>query len=168
MVVDVHRRRQREPDLLHGLAHPGRHLDGVGARLPLDGEHDAAGLVEPGGRLGVLHAVDHVAEVLQPHRPPVAPGHDERPELGGVLQLAGGLHGVGPVGAPEDAGGQVDVALVDRIAHLVDADLARRHGLGIELDPHGILLRAEHLHLRHPLHGGEPLADGHLPELVEL
>ena len=38
--------------------------------------------------LVVFHAVDDVAELLQPHRRAVAPGHDQRPVGGGVRSTA--------------------------------------------------------------------------------
>ena len=55
------------------------HLDGVGAGLALDGQDDGRPVVEPGGDLVVLDAVDDLAQILQAHRRAVAVGHDERP-----------------------------------------------------------------------------------------
>src|SRR5947199_381030 len=85
-------------------AHAGRHRDRVRARLPLDRQHDRPVAVEPGGALVVLHVVEHEAEVLQAHRGPVAEGHDQRPELLGVLQSPVRQYGVRPVRSPQNSG----------------------------------------------------------------
>ncbi len=62
--------------------------DGIGAGLALDGQQDAAVVVEPGGHLVVLDAVEDAAQVLQAHRRAVAVGDDDGPELRGVVELA--------------------------------------------------------------------------------
>ena len=49
-------RRQHLPDCVD-------HLDGVGAGLALNREHDAARAVVPGRDLVVLHAVEHAADL---------------------------------------------------------------------------------------------------------
>ena len=46
--------------------------------------------------------------------------------------------------------------------------LARGELLRVELDPHRVLLRAVHLHLRHAVDRGEPLGQERLGVLVEL
>ena len=108
--VQVDRGRQLLAELRAGaLEHAVHHLDGVGAGLPLDGQHDRALVVEPAGDLVVLHAVDDAAELLQAHRRAVAIGDDHRAVGRRVDELAGGLHGEGLVRAVQRAGGQVDV-----------------------------------------------------------
>src|SRR5204863_3263386 len=110
--------RQELPDFIH-------HLDGVGARLALYGEHDAALALEPGGKLVVLHAIDDAPEFLQAHWRAVAISDDHRAEGGRVLQLPARLHREYAVLAVERAGRQVDVRLRHRLLDLVDADAAR-------------------------------------------
>ncbi len=50
------------------------------------------------------------------------------------------LDGVGAIGAPQRAGGEIHVAVVHRVGDGIDADLARGECLRIELDAHGVLL----------------------------
>ena len=60
---------------------PGLHrvddLDGVGVGLPLDRQHDRAGVVEPTRDLVVFDAVDDVGDLAQPDRRAIAPGGDD-------------------------------------------------------------------------------------------
>lgn len=90
---DVHLRRGRQLllDLRQQAADILHHLDGVGAGLALDGQQDAAVVVEPGGYTVVLHAVVDTGELLQAHRRTIAIGHHDRPELGGAVELTGRL-----------------------------------------------------------------------------
>ena len=72
---------------------PVDHLHRVRAGLPLDGQDDAADVVEP--RYGLIHlnAVDDVPELFQPHRVAVFPGNDDGTVSGGIHQLTVRLHG---------------------------------------------------------------------------
>ena len=67
-------------------------------------------LFEPGGHLFVVNAIHHTAELLQPHRRAVAPGHDDRPVIGGLVQRAVGFDGEGLLVAVQAARRQVRVA----------------------------------------------------------
>ena len=142
--------RKQALDVVH-------HLDGVGAGLALNGQHHGVDPVVPGGHLVVLHAVDDLAQRLQPHRRAVAISDDERPVGGGVLELAVGLHDERLVRSEKSSGGQVDVGILDGVRHLIDADAARGQRLGIKLHPHRVFLRAIQLHLRHAGDHGDAL-----------
>ncbi len=141
---------------------------GVGARLALHGEHHRALVVEPGGGLVVLRRCR-----ARGRAPAAAPasrsvGHHQRAVVGGGGELPLRLDGEGALVAVERAGGQVDVGVADGGAHLVDADAARGQRVGVELDAHGVLLAAEHLHLRHAGHRRDALRHHRLRVLVEL
>ncbi len=145
--------------------------DGVGAGLALDGENDGAAvelvLVEPGGGLIVLHAVDDGAEFIQPHGRAVAIGHHHGPVLLGAEQLAAGLQREGALRSDDEPGRQVDVPVLQRGLDFVDADLARRQRVRVHLHVHGVFLRAQHLHLRHAGDHGDALRDARFGVLVE-
>ena len=59
----------------------------VGSGLPLNRQNEAACIVEPSDRFVVLDAIDHLPELLQPHRRAVLPGHDERTVRRGVRSV---------------------------------------------------------------------------------
>ena len=69
--------------------------------------------------------------------------------------------------ADDVAGRHVDVPVAQRRLDLVDADLARRQRVRIELRVHGVLLAAEHLHLRDAADLRDALRDARLRVLVE-
>ena len=194
-MIDQHQRQhQRELHLVHRIADPLRavvqhfhvdagrdlraelrqqladlvdHLDRVGAGLALDGEHDAALVVVPGGHAVVLHVVDGPPDVPDPHRRAVAVGHDHVVEGGGVLQLTVGHHRGGTVLVLQRAGGQIRVRPPQRLLDLVDADAPGREGLRVHLHPHRIGLRTEDLHLRHAAHHRDALRHQGLGVLVD-
>ena len=89
-----------------------------------------------------MHAVEHLAQLLQPHRIAVAIRDDHRAESRRVLKLAGRLHGERLVFAVEDAGRLVYVALCNRLLNLVNTETIGRQLVWIHLDAHGVLLRA--------------------------
>ena len=64
--------------------------------------------------------------------------------------------------------GRFTLPFCTAVGHLVDADAPGRELLRVELDPHRVLLRAVHLHLRHAVDGREPLRQERLGVLVEL
>ena len=64
-------------------------------------------------------------------------------------------------------GRQVDVALLHRGRHLVDADPAAGQEARVDLHAHRVLLRAEDLHLRHAADHRDPLGDERLGVLVD-
>ena len=166
--LDAHRCRELRLHLRDGLLDRGRDGDGVRARLALNGEHDRARAVEPARHLAVLHAIDHLTDVLQAHRRAVAVGdHHGRERLGGQ-ELAVRIDDVGLVRAPEGARGQVHVAAGDGADDLVDADLPQCERLRIELDAHRVLLRAVDLHLRDARHHRDALREERLAEFIEL
>ena len=164
--LDVDRRRHFGAEGRQQRADLVDHPDGVRSRLAVNGEHDAALVLVPGGDLVVLHAVDDAAELLQAHRRAVPVGDDDRPERLRVLQLPGRLDGEHSLLAEERARGKVDVGGGDRGLDLVDPDAARRHGVRIDLYANGVLLLAEDEHLRDAVDGGDALGEIGLGILV--
>ena len=63
--------------------------------------------------------------------------------------------------------GQVDVPVPERVLDFVDADLAGGERVRIHLHVHGVLLRAEHLHLRDAADLRDPLRDARFGVLVQ-
>ncbi len=170
---DIELRRAREHAFEHGnqLLDVRDDLDRVLAGLLLDREDDAAGravLVDvPRRRLVVLDAVDGAADVPHPHRRPVPVGHDERAVLGRLRELAGGLHRVRRVLAPERPRRDVHVRGGDGGGSLVDSDAPVGERARVDLDAHGVFLRAEHLHLRDAGDRRDALRHDRLGVLVE-
>ena len=113
-------------------------LDRVGAGLPLNRQALGRLVVEPGADALVLHRVDDVGDVLEPHRRAVAPGDDDLAKAGGVEQLIVGVEGEDLVRAFEIALRPVDGRRRQRGAHLFEADAARRQRAGVDLDMHRI------------------------------
>ena len=71
-------------------------------------------------------------------------------------------------GPYDDPDGLVRVPRRDRGGDLVDSDLPAREDAGIDLDPHGVLLRAVDVHLRDAADGRDPLGEDRLGPLVDL
>src|ERR1041384_6598623 len=115
-------------------------FDGVGAGLALDRVGDRAGAVVPRRHAVVLYVVQHLAHVGEADRGPIPVGDDQLPEFRRGMELAVRLDGVGPVGTPEHAARQVDVAVADRRGHFVHAEAPAGEGAGIELNPGRVFL----------------------------
>src|ERR1035438_3228877 len=130
VVEDVHVDGGRELVAENGeqIFHAVGDFHRVGSGLALDGENDGAAgelaLVEPGGGLIVLHAVDDGAEFVEARGRAVAVSDDDGFVLVGGEQLAAGLEGKGALRADDGAGGQVDVPVLEGGLDFVDADLA--------------------------------------------
>ena len=169
--VHVDARRQLGAELRHEPLDGVGDFDRVGAGLALDAERDGTlvrvAVVEPGRGSLVLDAVDNRSELLEADRRAVAVGHDHRLVLLGVHQLAGRLQRERLVRTDDRAGRDVDVPVPERRFHLVDPDLPRRERVRIELRVHGVLLAAEHLHLRDAAHLRNPLSDARFGVLVQ-
>ena len=148
------------------------HLDGVGARLAhhdqVDGAVGVLAVDKHRGGLVVLDAVDHLGDVPEPHRRPVAPRHHQRAVLPGPHELPAGLNVEGRVRAVESAGRQVHVPALDGGVDLVEPELPRSQFVRVHLHPHGVFLRPEDHHLRDAADHREPLRDARLRILVEL
>ena len=154
---DLHRGGDLVPDSGEQLIDGVHHLDGVGARLSLNGQDDGPGSFVPGGDLVVGDAVDHPAQLRQAHGLAAPVGHDEGPVRLGGGELPRGLDRKGLMGAVEGPGGQVDVFFPDRVGHLVNPQAAAGQGLGVQLDAHRKLLLPEDLDLGHPVDHGNAL-----------
>ena len=100
--------------------------------------------------LVVFHAVDHVAQLFQPHR-----------RLPLRQATISGRYAAALVNCPLDCTvnacfspyslpvGRFTLLWPNGALHFVDADAVRRQRVGIELHAHGVFLRAEHLHARY-------------------
>src|SRR6185436_6809401 len=132
-------------------------LDGIRARLALDGEHDAAFVVEPGGELVVFHTVDDAADFREAHGRAIPIGDHDRAKRRRIQQLAVGFDCVGAICAVKRAGWQVGVVPVDCIGDLVDANSARSQRFGVELNAHRVFLGTNDRHLRDPVDGRNAL-----------
>ena len=164
---DLHRGRDLVPDGGQQLIDGVHHLDGVGARLALDGQDNGPGGLVPGSDLVVGDAVDHPADLRQAHGLAAPVGHNEGPVGVGGGELPGGHHRHRLVGAIQGAGGQVDVFFPHRLGHLVDPQPPAGQGLGVQLDPHGVLLLPVDQDLGHPVDHGDALGHEGVGILVD-
>ena len=107
VVADVHVNPSGDlrPKAWQQLADVVHYLDGVRARLLPDGQNLGLRAVLPHHDLIVLHAVDDVAQLFQPHRRAVAIGDNQRTVSRRFQELAGGLDGKCLVGAGQQARG---------------------------------------------------------------
>ena len=153
----MHRRRELPLELRQQAENVVHHLHRVGARLALDGEDHPPRAAEPGIGLVVLHAVEDVAQFLQAHRHAVAPRHYHGTVRRRVHQLPARLHRKRLLGAVKLPGRQIHVALLDRVLNVVDAQVARRQRIRIEIHPHRVLLAAIHDHARNAAHHRDAL-----------
>ena len=96
----------------------------------------------------VLHAVQHVAQFLQPHRIAVAIGDDHRAKLRRVFKLAVRLHGERLMFSVKRAERLVHVSLFDGLLDLINAQPVSRELVRIHLNAHGVLLRTKNVDLR--------------------
>ena len=105
--------------------------------------------VEPARAPVVLDVVEHAAERAELHRGAIAIGDDQRCGTSSAFVSWPFACSVYAVACPSSTPvGRFDVLRVDRRRDFVDADLAIGERRRVELDAHGVLLRAEHLHLR--------------------
>ncbi len=146
--VQMHRRRNCVAELRQQFFDVVHHFHRVRARLALDGQHDGARVVIPGRLLVVLHAVEHVAQLLQPHRIAVAIRDNHRTKRRRVFKLAVGLDGERLMFSVKNAKRLVHVALLDRLFDLVNAQSVSRELVRVHLDAHGVWLRAKNADLR--------------------
>ena len=90
-----------------------------------------------------------LAQLFQAHRRAVAIGHDQRPVLRRRCvswPVACSVKArCGPMIVPV---GRLTFQLFSAVFDFVDADLLRGQRMRIHLHVHGVLLRAQHLHLR--------------------
>ena len=160
--------RQLRLKLLEYRIDPLCHINRVHAGLPDDGQRGVGAAVDLAHATHVLQAVDNRAQLTQSNGCPVAHGHHEVPEFGGIAQLTRGLQRERLVRSHQHAGRRIGVPLRDGRLHFVNPDAARRHGTRIQLHTHRILGRAIHLHLRNTGYGGHPLREECFGVLAEL
>src|SRR5262249_40176066 len=85
--------------------------------------------------------------------------NDELSVICGLEELPGGLQCYGPLGPPKNPRRDVDVAVVESIIDVVDADLACGKFMGIQLNMDGKLRRPPHLNLSDALNGRDTLSN---------
>ena len=166
--VHVHRGRDLHPERGKERLDRVDDLDRVRVRLALDREDDRPVALEPRGLPVVLDAVEDVRDLAEAHGRAVPPRDDERPVRRRVQEPAVRLDRERFVGPVDDADRLVRVARGDRGGDLVDPDLPAREDAGVDLDAHGVLLRAVDVHLRDAAHGRDALREDRLGPLVHL
>ncbi len=142
------------------------HLDRVGAGFALDGQKLGGLVFEPRAGARVLHSVDGVADVLDPHRRTVAIGDDDLVEASGVEQLVVGVEGNDLVPAFEVALWSIDGRRHQRVANILQADAARSQRTGIDLHMRRIWLLSVDLDLRDALNRRQLLRQDRVGVLV--
>src|SRR4029077_14356441 len=100
-------------------------------RLPAAFAGDVA--VKPRALLIVLHVVDDVGELLQPHRRAVAVSHDQFSIVGRLGELPVGQNVEGLMWPVESSGRDVDVPALKSGLNVVDADVAGGQFVGVHL-----------------------------------
>jgi hypothetical protein len=137
----VGRHRQLDAALLQLGGHLVDHLadvlgegDHVGAALLADDEGEGGLAVEEGGRAGLLDVVEDLGDVLDADGRAADPADDDVADLGGRLDLALGLDGQLAAAGLDVAGGELDVAGLDRAADVVDGEAEAGHARGVDQD----------------------------------
>ena len=170
-IGEVDRRRQLRLERRQQRADGVGHRDGVAARLPHHLQVDRApraGLgVEPRRVLVVLDVVEDVGDLVEPDRGAVPVRDHDRLERVGVHQLSAGLDVVGRRRAEQLSGRHVDVPVLQRLVHFVEADALGVQLVRIDLHADRVLLRALHLHLRHAADHRDARRDHRLGVVVE-
>ncbi len=90
--------------------HAVSNLHRVRARLTLNGQHDGALAVVPARVARVLDVVQHIGDILEPHRGTVLVRDSQLAEFGGARDRAVGEHGVRALRAPQRPGRQIWIA----------------------------------------------------------
>ena len=165
---DGHRRRDHGAQLGEQRFDAVGGLDDVGAGLALNVQDDGRLLIHPAGHPHILHVVNHLADVANPHGRPVLVGEDDLPKLGGGEDLVVGVDGVGLPFAVEAAFGRVDVVLHQGRAHVLEAQAPGRHGPWVDADAHRGLLVAFDGHQAHPGHFAQFLRQHRIGQIVDL
>ena len=168
MNLELHARRQLPAELRQQRAHAVRDFHRVRSWLLLHRKHERRFCPEPRGRLIVLDVIENFADVLEVHRASVAPRDGDATIIGRFEKLTVRLNGVGSERSVENAGRKIDVAAAHGIHHFVDADAARRELPRIDLNAHGVLLRAVNLNLRDAFDGRDALRHERLGVFVEV
>ena len=121
---------------------------GIGVGLALNGEHDRAVVIEPACDLVVLDAVHDASNRLEMNRRAVAVGDHDLAVLLGLGHGARGRERHALLGSVESADRRIGVRLGNDGANVLERDVARSRGDGIDLDAYGEFLRAVDQYLR--------------------
>jgi hypothetical protein len=148
-------------ELVDAPGHALRDLERVGARRQEDADQRRRLAVEAAVELVVLAAELDARDLVEAHRRAVgARAHDDLAELLRVGEAALGGDRVDEVLRRADrrradlAGRELRVLLVDRRDDVAGRELELREAVGLEPDPHRVVLRAEDLHVGR---AGQPL-----------
>jgi hypothetical protein len=101
-----------------------------------------------GRRAVVVLTLSIRCDLRQADRRTVVETEDHRPEGVRGHQLAVGADGEGPGRSEQLAGRQVHVGALQQLVDFVDANPLRPEPIRIDLHADGVLLAAEHVHLR--------------------
>ena len=123
----------------------------------MDIHNDGGHTVNPTRHAGILHVVDYLAHITQADRRAVLRGDDDVAELRRGEDLVVGVDGIGLARSIEAAFGGIDIVLIQRHAHVFQAEALAGEGGRVNANPDGGFLIA--------LDGDEADA-GHFAELL--
>ncbi len=166
--VDIDRGRQLLakrwqfcPDCVH-------HVDGVGVRLALHGEHDGLFAIEPAAGIGIIDTVGHIGDIAEMNGRTVIRGHDQRPEGRRIGALGIGLDRQALIVVLQGADRHLVIRLCDGVCDGIDAKPPCLKLCRIEADAHGIGLCAVDAHLRDAGDGRQKRRDDILGDFIHL
>ncbi len=141
--LELDTERQRLLDRGQLRANAPRHVDQIGLRLPDDADRDRGRPFPAEDRAIVLGTQLHAGDVLELDELSALARHDHFAEFGGRLELAERAHRELAPGRFDPAGGDLDVARVDRGLHVLHRERARRQGVGLHPHAHRVAPLAE-------------------------
>jgi hypothetical protein len=165
---NLNRWRDGSRQLRKQLLNPIHGLNDVSAGLPLNIHQNCGFASHPGRQLLVLDAVDHIGDVAEFYRRPVAIGDDQRPISVRGEKLIVRTDHVGLPGPVEASLGSIHVRLGDGISKVFRTQAERRHGGRIELNTHRRLLIAFDGHQSHSRNLAQLLGQQRVGKIVDL
>jgi hypothetical protein len=143
-------------------------LHGVGVGLPVDGEHDGAGAVQPACDLVVLDTVDRRRDVGDPHRCAVLPSDDHRHVVGRLVDGAGGVEDRALALVGDGADRLARVGVDDGRLQFLQCQPAHRELVEVGANANSVFLRAEDQHLGDARQGRDARQDGAVGEGIDV
>ncbi len=133
--LHLHARRQLAQKTGQYFAYCVYHLNGIGARLPVNGKRYARhAAVAPVGLLVLLDGILDNGNFAQTHGRAVFPGYYRIFKVPGIVKLAGRLDGQSPLLARKLTGGQHGIDAHYGIGNFVYAKPPAGQGVRVELD----------------------------------
>ena len=166
--VEVDRIGDRAAQQRQECGHPIDRLDDVRVRLAIDDDQHRGFAIRRSSIAQVLHRVDDLGDIGQPHRRAVAISDDQREVFGRCLRLIVGVDLPVPEIVLDRALGPVCVGRREDGAHVLEADPIFVERLRLELDPHRRQCAAADGHLAHSFDLRELLGDDRRGRVVHL